>query len=97
VASRALNAGSPAASDHPRPKLDANAKGTTFRLEVGNTDLAKYAGKEVEIHATVAQADQRVSGTTGTVEPPRNAKEVTSEGWPLAHVKDVHSRGDCPK
>ena len=92
-----LAAGSPAESDHPRAKLGAQAQGTTFRLEAGDTNLAKHVGKEVEIRATVAQADQRVSGTSGSNDPPRNAKSVKSDGPPLAHVKDVRGVGDCPK
>jgi hypothetical protein len=95
-----LAAGSPGASDHPRPKLGPDAHGTTFRLEAGDTNLSKHVDKEVQIRATIAQADQRVSGTSGSGsgnDKPRNAKAVTSDGWPLAHVKDVQGVGDCKK
>jgi len=89
-------AGSPSASSAPRPVIGkSGAKaggGVDYRLEGMSADLAKHAGKRVEIRGTI--------GAQGTIEADPHAATGTSGTMPMpfVHVKEVHTAGgNCEK
>jgi hypothetical protein len=89
-------AGSPSASSAPRPVIGkSGAKagaGVDYRLEGMSSDLAKHAGKRVEVRGTI--------GAQGTIEDDPHAVTGTSgtNPMPFVHVKEVHTAaGDCGK
>jgi hypothetical protein len=89
-------AGSPNASSEPRPQIGKSAAkagaGVDYRLEGMSGELAKHAGKRVEVRGTIARQ--------GTVAANPSVATGTSGSnpMPLVHVKEVHTAaGDCAK
>jgi hypothetical protein len=87
-------AGSPNASSAPRPVIGTSGAkagaGVDYRLEGMADDLAKHAGKRVEIRGSIARQ--------GTIAANPSAATGTSgvSPMPLVHVREVHTvAGDC--
>jgi hypothetical protein len=87
-------AGSPSASSAPRPVIGTSGAkagaGVDYRLEGLADDLAKHAGKRVEIRGTIAR-----QGTIAANPSAANGASGVSP-MPLVHVREVHTAaGDC--